>query len=311
MKACPSCGEDVANDAKFCGHCGITVVPASQSGELTVVGFAPTAQSDHITSLGYRLERSMAPQLGPLLKACGMEPLHETTDAWSRAQYLTAKTRAGGVAAAIGWNRAEDFAVLHSLAVAPTSRGGGIGAGMLASAMAQLMEEEPVSAMFLLAPGSSAQRLFESAGFTGEDHEDLPEVVTSHPSFETPTDQGRPMIRSYERRRRSLDNSAFRLVVNNTPEAMLPKGSVFFFKQNGGVIQALYRGGPVKQGHIIGAIIEEELKFAWHSYIRDGDLQAGTGATRIEHLTDGRRQLTQSLSQPDDEEEHELVLQEL
>lgn len=90
-----------------------------------------------------------------------MEPQPTPPPDWTRAQYLTAKSRAGGVAAAIGWNRADDFAVLHSLAVAPTSRGGGIGAGMLASAMAQIMEDAPVAATYLIAPSSRARQLFE------------------------------------------------------------------------------------------------------------------------------------------------------
>ena len=312
MKACPNCEESVADDANFCGHCGITVAPASQSGELTILGFAPTAECDHITNLGYRLERSTAPNLGPLLRACGMEPLPESPDDWSRAEYLVAKARAGGVAAAIGWNRAGDFAVLHSLAVAPTSRGGGIGAGLLASAMAQLMEEEPVSSMYLLAPGSRVQRLFESTGFTSADREELPEVVLTHPLFESTMERARPMLRNYRQGRSSLDNSAFRLVVNNTPEAMLPRGSVFFFRQNGGVVEGTYRGGPVKRGHIIGAVSGETFHFAWHQYIYEGELQTGLGTIVIEQLADGRRQLTESLSHPDDDiEDHELVLQEL
>ncbi len=311
MKACPGCAKDLADEAKFCGHCGVDVVPASQSAELTVIGFAPTAHCDHITDLGYRLERSTAPNLGPLLKACGMAPLDNPPDDWERAQYLTAQTRAGGVAAAIGWNRADDVAVLHSLAVAPTSRSGGIGAGMLASAMAQLMEEEPPAAIYLLAPGTRVQQLFESAGFRTEEHDDLPAIVATHPIFAAAPDGGRPMSRDYGRRRGSLDNSAFRLVTNKTPEAMLPHGSVFFFRQNGGVIEAMYRGGVVKRGHIIGAVSGDELQFAWHQYIDEGDLQTGTGTILIERLADGRRQLTQSMLEPDDEQEHELVLQEL
>jgi hypothetical protein len=240
-----------------------------------------------------------------------MEPIDKPPPAWSRAQYLTAKTRAGGIAAAIGWNRAEDTAVLHSLAVAPTTRGGGIGAGMLASAMAQIMEEEPVRGLYLITPGSRIQRLFESAGFSTLDFDDVPDVVTSHPLFASPWEGARPMIRDYGRPRRSLDNSAFRVVINNTPGATLPRGSVFFFRQNGGIIEADYRGGPVKRGHIIGSVQGERLEFAWHSYVEGGKIQTGKGAILIQHLADGRRELTQ-FSRPDDSfEENELVLQEL
>lgn len=311
MKTCPNCHEEIADEAKFCGHCGGSVVAASQSNELTVIGFAPTAKSDHITSLGFELERSTAPNLRPLLQACGMEPIDKAPAEWSRAQYLTAKTRAGGVAAAIGWNRAEDVAVLHSLAVAPTTRGGGIGAGMLASSMAQIMEEEPVQELYLLTPGSRIQRLFESAGFSSIDFDDVPETVKSHPLFTAPPKGARAMVRDYGRPRRSLDNSAFRVVINNTPGAKLPRGSVFFFRQNGGIIEADYRGGPVKRGHIIGAVHGEQLQFAWHSYIDGGDIQTGRGSILIQNLPDGRRELTQ-FSRPDDSfEENELVLQEL
>lgn len=266
----------------------------------------------HITSLGYRLETTTDPEVvAPLLKACRMDPIEEPGPDWEVSTYLIACTLAGGIAASVGWNRREDSIVLHSLAVAPTSRGSGIGAGLLASAMGELMDTRAVPACWLTTESMSALRMFTSAGFVPVDGDDVPAQVLEHSTFASANSKSRPMVRRYQTTRRGLDNCAFRLILNDTQDATLPLGSVFFFRQTGEVIEASYRGGPVRRGHIIGAISGDQLSFCWHQYVDDGALQSGDGNIFFEQLPDGRRELRETLSSAATTKTNELLLREV
>lgn len=269
--------------------------------------------NEHITSLGYRLENTEDPAVvAPLLEACRLTPIEEPGSEWDATNYLLACTLAGGIAACIGWNRRDDAVVLHSLSVAPTSRGSGIGAGLLATAMGDIMDERAVPCIWLITDSLGARRMFTSAGFTPIEREEVPEAVREHPTFvDTRGEHARPMVRRYQTGRRGLDNCAFRLILNDTEEATLPLGSVFFFRQTGEVIEASYRGGPVRRGHIIGAISGDQLDFRWHQYIEDGRLQSGDGKTFVEMLPDGRRELRETLSTAETTRENELLLREV
>ncbi len=267
--------------------------------------------NEHITSLGYRLESSAEPNVEALLKACRMHAVPNPEQGWEKSHFLLACTMAGGVAACIGWSRRDSEVVLHSLAVAPTSRGSGIGAGLLASAMGAIMDEKPATTMYLITESSGAERMFRSTGFSPVELEDIPEEVRDHPSFQSSAKHGRAMVRRYQATNRGLDNCAFRLITNDTEDATTPPGSVFFFRQTGEVIESSYRGGPVRRGHIIGAIKGDELNFCWHQYVEDGRLQAGDGTIFVEMLPDGRRELRETLSTAETTKTNELLLREV
>jgi len=269
--------------------------------------------NEHITSLGYRLEfTDDVETVQPLLSACRLEPIEEVEDAiWSRSQYLIACTRAGGIAACIGWSRFPDDVVVHSLAVAPTSRGSGIGAGLLASAMGHLMDKRPVDAMWLVTTSRGARRLFGSAGFGTVEVADVPLEIQQHPTFQEASPRSVAMARRYGIQRRGLDNCAFRLILNDTPDATLPLGSVFFFRQTGDVIESSYRGGPVVRGHLLGQISGTNMKFCWHQFTDGGRLMQGDGDIDVESLPDGRRELRETIKTPDSVETNQLLLREV
>ncbi len=268
--------------------------------------------NEHITSLGYRLEHTEAvDQVTALLEACRLSPIESPGPEWEPTRYIVACTLAGGTAACIGWNRRDDAVVLHSLGVAPTSRGSGIGAGLLASAMGHIMDTQSVPETWLITDALGARRMFTSAGFVPAERSDVPSAIADHPTFRnTRGEHARPMVRRYQTTRRGLDNCAFRLILNETDEATLPLGSVFFFRQTGEVIEASYRGGPVRRGHLIGAISGDELNFCWHHYVDDGRLQNGDGRIFVEMLEDGRRELRENLDL-DSGDKNELLLREV
>lgn len=245
-------------------------------------------KNQHIANLGYRLESTEDTTLvRPLLEAAGLAVLEDREGQLS--EYVMATTTAGGLAACAGWTRvSEDAAVLHSLAVAPSSRGSGVGASLMAQAMAILMDANPVEAMYLQA--TAARRFFASYGFIELDAEELPREVTEHPSFER-APEGTPMGRHYKITPRGLDQCAFRLLENATMNAVLPIGSVIFFHQSGQLLEANYRGGPVKRGHILGKVTGDEIDYLWHAYASNDELIPGAGEMTITGLEDGRREL--------------------
>ncbi len=260
-------------------------------------------RNKNIASLGYRLEKSAdVGRVATLLKVCGLE--RPADEQGGQTTYLMATTAAGGVAASVGWTAMEDnLAVIHSLAVAPSSRGIGIGASLLASAMLHLREERGVRAIFL--GGNGIAGYFKRLGFLELEPAEIPAIIRRHPTFEKGV--SRPMVRRYGVERHGLDRCAFCLIHNTTSNATLPEGSVFWFRQSGAVLEAQYRGGPVVRGHLLGAMDGETLRFIWQSCTQKSELIRGDGEIIIELLDDGRRELREKIGR----DPGELLLREL
>lgn len=261
-------------------------------------------QNEMIQGLGYGLKMtSQIKEVRPLLKACNLVE-HDDGGRGAETRYLMATTPAGGVAAAVGWSIfSGGDAVLHSLAVAPSSRGSGVGASQLASAMRYLREERAVRAIYIQAQG--AVGFFRGFGFVELDGQSVPGELANHSALGSA--QGQLMVRRYGEARRGLDQSAFLLVHNTTPDATLPVGSVFWFRQSGPVLEAFYRGGPVIKGHLLGARDGEALRFLWQQCVDEGRLMRGRGEIFVHLLEDGRRELREKLG----EHPGELLLREL
>lgn len=256
-------------------------------------------ENQNIQSLGFTLRQTDETEpLEPLLNACGLEPLSApTSQVWESSSYLMACTKAGGIASCVGWARGGDWLVIHSLAVAPPSRGSGLGASILATCIGELLDDEPVEKIFLTT--TAAEPFFAEFGFETIDPEQIPVEVKRHPAFEEAPETSVPMVRDYNRTNRGLDHCGFRLLHNTTENATLPPGSVFRFHQSGKVIEAQYRGGPVNRGHIIGAIDGNELQFLWHHHVDTGVLAHGNGRMFVDELDDGRRELRETIHEDD------------
>ncbi|MBA2663297.1 MAG: GNAT family N-acetyltransferase [Bradymonadaceae bacterium] len=264
--------------------------------------------NEHIATMGYRLELSgeLEP-IQPLLVACGLRPVEGVDEQiWGQSHYLQAYTMAGGIAASVAWNRANGSVVLHSLAVAPTSRGSGIGASLLSTVMGLIMDEAAVEVFYLRTEG--ARRFFASFGFEVEEASALDEQHVQHPALFEP---GVTMARRYAIKHRGLDQCAFRLVHNTTKDATLPPGSVFLFQQSGPVLESNFRGGAVLRGHLIGAFDGSALRFLWHHYTREGALKSGDGQIFVSSLADGRRELREKLAAGSNDDPGELLLREI
>lgn len=245
-------------------------------------------KNEHIASLGYKLESTTDVTLvKQLLEISGVEPVFDEGD--QVTEYLMATTTAGGLAACAGWTRTADTVVLHSLAVAPPSRGSGVGASLMAQALWVIMNSAPVEAVYLMA--TAARRFFASFGFVAIDEDEIPAEVGDHATFRDAPPGSTPMARHYKITPRGFDQCAFRLLENQTANAVLPVGSVIFFRQTGQMLEASYRGGPVMRGHILGRIDGDEITYLWHAYASNDDLLHGNGEMVITSGEDGRREL--------------------
>lgn len=255
--------------------------------------------TDHITSMGYALESvSDTTSFAPLLKSCGLTVREESDDDF----YHIVKTAPGGVAACAGWTVLGDLAIIHSLAVAPTSRGGGLGVGILATVMSKLKVDFDVDAIYISAQNEGIQSLFRNFGFFPVDSEDLPESVADLP--------GQILVRSYEGIKRGLDKCAFQLIENKTEDATTPLGSVFLFQQTGDIIESNFRGGAVVRAHLLGQIDGDALSFVYHSFTSSKALSQGKGSIQVHALKDGRRELREQFL-TDRVGTNELLLREL
>jgi N-acetylglutamate synthase-like GNAT family acetyltransferase len=248
-------------------------------------------ENAQIEALGYELVVSLdASPIEALLRAAGLERLR-----WSSGDdpscYLMAQTSAGGVAACAGWTRMGDAAVMHSLAVAPPSRGSGVGGSLFAQAVGALMDERPVETIYLVTTG--ARRFFGSFGFEQIEPEEAPAEVRKHPSMLSGMGDGRIlMARRYKAEAlRGLDQRAFRLMRNATPDAALPPGSILYMQQRDTMLVASYRGGPVVRGQLLGDVDQDRITYMWQVYLQGQALLQGRGAFLVRRLSDGRREL--------------------
>ena len=265
---------------------------------------------NHITSLGYDVTVTTdLEKARPLIEAVDLTVVEDGVKGWPESSYLVATTGAGGSAATVGWSVRDEMAVLHSLVVAPAMRGSGLGAGVLAAAVAHVMDTSPVNKIGLATESHGAKRLFRSLGFSSCEPGDLPAEMLDHPSVERLGDSKMTMVRDYTTPKRGLDQSAFCLILNDTPQATLPLGSVFFFSQTGQVLEARYRGGTVVRGHLLGCIQGQELNFVWHQYLTTDKFQTGDGHIELDVLPDGRRELRELLG--GDEQDQSLLLREI
>lgn len=237
-------------------------------------------------SLGFKLEYSEdSAMIKPLLLASHVEPLADI-DQDNPSEYALVTTRAGGVAACAGWTRLAEHVVLHSLAVAPPSRGSGVGAALLAHVMGQIMDQRPVEAIYLSTMG--AKRFFSSFGFVETDDEP-PQEVGQHGSFGAAG--ATAMVKHYRDLPRGLAQCAFRVIHNVTSDAALPHGSVIFIRQVEAMLEGNYRGGVVRKGHLLGHVQPEGVDYLWQSYLSPERLAQGHGKLVISVLEDGRREL--------------------
>lgn len=247
-------------------------------------------QNAHIESLGFQIERGeRADRLEALLRASHLEQLDWGGEV-DPSQYLMAMTAAGGIAACAGWTRVGGEAVMHSLAVAPPSRGSGVGGALFAMAMGALMDEAPVGAVYL--GTAQARRFFQGFGFEVTEGEELSSEVAEHPAIRLAGPGVSLMVRRYhDVAPRGLDQRAFRLLHNATSDATLPMGSVMYFRQRDAMLEAVYRGGPVLRGQLLGHVEQDRVAYVWQGFLQSQALLQGQGELAITVREDGRREL--------------------
>jgi hypothetical protein len=80
--------------------------------------------------------------------------------------------------------------------------------------------------------------------------------------------------------------------ITNSPNGQVSGDTVFQYQQHGQVFTATYRGGSIRQGHMIGHVEEDNsLVFVYHHIDINGGLKSGHCTSIPEMLPDGRIRL--------------------
>jgi hypothetical protein len=83
--------------------------------------------------------------------------------------------------------------------------------------------------------------------------------------------------------------------VSNTPNGQVSSDTIFRYSQQGSILTAVYSGGRIKEGYILGQVNDDNsLNFIYHHLDADGHLKSGHCTSTPVILPDGRIRLYES-----------------
>ena len=86
-------------------------------------------------------------------------------------------------------------------------------------------------------------------------------------------------------------NRKFRSV-SNTENGETSSDTIFEYVQEGNILTALYQGGQIVKGHLIGSVDEQGyIDMRYHQMNRKGELMTGKCHSRPEVLSNGKIRL--------------------
>lgn len=87
------------------------------------------------------------------------------------------------------------------------------------------------------------------------------------------------------------DNRVFR-PVSNSENGETSEDTIFQYKQTGNLLTAVYAGGKVRYGHLIGLVDEGgNIEMRYHQVNRQGELMTGICRSRPEIMENGKIRL--------------------
>ena len=86
----------------------------------------------------------------------------------------------------------------------------------------------------------------------------------------------------------NLDNKTFRSV-SNTENGEVDMETIFHYYQDGIMIRAIYSGGSIREGSLLGQIDQEGiLSFAYQHYNIHNEFRTGRCTSTPERMSDGK-----------------------
>ncbi len=80
--------------------------------------------------------------------------------------------------------------------------------------------------------------------------------------------------------------------VSNSPNGEVTAETIFLYEQHGQKLTAIYNGGNIREGHMIGRVNEDNsLDFVYHHIDLNGHLKSGHCISIPELLPEGRIRL--------------------
>jgi len=80
-------------------------------------------------------------------------------------------------------------------------------------------------------------------------------------------------------------------VVKTAANGVVGADTIFDFSQSEEVVTAIYRGGRITIGYLVGTVTEDSLTFRYIQLESSGKLDGGSSSCDIEILEDGRIRL--------------------
>ena len=92
----------------------------------------------------------------------------------------------------------------------------------------------------------------------------------------------------------NYNNKTFR-PVSNTENGETSAETIFHYKQTGNILTAVYSGGKIKQGHLIGIVDERgTIEMRYHQVNDKNELMTGICLSKPEILPNGKIRLRES-----------------
>ncbi len=79
-------------------------------------------------------------------------------------------------------------------------------------------------------------------------------------------------------------------VIQTAKNGVVNSDTIFHFKQNGNFVSANYSGGQIKQGHLVGQLIDNILSFGYCQFRISGEIDNGK-SNCVLSVTDGKIKL--------------------
>lgn len=101
-------------------------------------------------------------------------------------------------------------------------------------------------------------------------------------------------------------------VIKTAPSGVVNHLTIFSFTQTGNRVSAVYSGGPIYKGYLVGTIEGNKLSFSYCQIDIEDSHNSGRSACDISFSAEGKLQLTEHFSwNADDLEPGVNILQEL
>ena len=91
-----------------------------------------------------------------------------------------------------------------------------------------------------------------------------------------------------------LDGKVFKVVRNDGDSPEVTEGTVVTFTQDGDLVSAIYSGGMVRHGRLVGIRKGDHIRHAYIQVNHMGEIRTGKGTMEVQIKKDGKMRVVES-----------------